>query len=249
MIALKRSISIVLPAYNEEDVIIESVSRLIRVMNSFSDNYEIIIVNDGSTDNTEEKIKSLKNRYRQIRLIGYSKNRGKGYAIKTGFMHMKGNIAVMMDADLDIDPAQIRMYIKTFLHKRRYDSSIAGAIGSKLHKRSNVKFPLRRRVMSMGYYTLLKLLFKLDTKDVNTGLKVFDGLLIKEISPKLVTRGYAYDIELLSLLYKKGFRVLSLPVNCEYTRDMRADRIKPRHIIKTFKETMNVYLRNLKTES
>ena len=235
-------ISIVLPAYNESDVISESVKRLLSEIRKFSDNYEIIIVNDGSTDDTKGQIIQLSELYPEIRLISYKNNKGKGYAIKKGLLNITGDLVVIMDADLDIHPRQIYGYIDKLIDAQKEDSKIAGVIGSKLDKRSKVYFPMKRKIMSYGYYIILKTLFKLDTKDTNTGLKVYDSDLIRKISPILKIRGYAYDIELLRLIYKRGYRVLSLPIRCKYTRVNNTDRIRLKHIFNTFSETLTIFL-------
>ncbi len=244
MFTYRKKLSVVLPAYNESNVINESIDRLISELDLFAEDYEIIIVNDGSVDDTKQKIIDLKNNHPQIRLISYKKNKGKGHAIKRGLLDANGDIVVLMDADLDIHPSQIRDYLIQLLQQHKKDNKIAGAIGSKLDKRSNVVFPLKRRLMSYSYYLLLKTLFRLDTRDTNTGLKVFNGKIIKDIVPQLVIRGYAYDIELLSMIYKKGYRVLSLPVNCEYSRNCKNERIQLKHAFDVFNETLTVFMRN-----
>ena len=236
--------SIVLPAYNESDVITDSIERLISELDKFAEDYEIIIVNDGSVDNTKQKIIDLKKKHPQIKLISYKNNKGKGYAIKRGLLEISGEIVVLMDADLDIHPRQIKNYLGQMLKEHKTDKTLSGAIGCKLDKRSNVHFPLKRRVMSYGYYLILKAMFRLDTRDTNTGLKIFDSKVIKEIAPHLIIRGYAYDIELLSLIYKKGYRVLSLPIDCEYTRNCKTERIQLRHAMDVFNETLTVFVRN-----
>ena len=244
MFTYRKKLSVVLPAFNESDVITESIDRLISELKRFADDYEIIVVNDGSVDDTKQKIINLKKIHPQIKLVSYKNNKGKGYAIKRGLLNINGDIVVLMDADLDIHPSQIRNYLKQLLQKHNSDKTVAGAIGSKLDKRSNVDFPLKRRLMSFCYYLMLKTMFRLDTRDTNTGLKVFNSKVIKDIVPQLVIKGYAYDIELLSMVYKKGYRVLSLPVNCEYSRNCKTERIQLKHAIDVFNETLTVFIRN-----
>ena len=246
MVTVKERISVILPAYNEGNVLTESIERLISELKKYSDNYQIIIVNDGSTDDTKEKAIELKHIYPEIKIISYKTNKGKGNAIKRGLLSADGDIDVILDADLDIHPCQIYGYITKYLNEHKKNEHIAGAIGSKLDKRSNVNFPLPRRIMSMGYYLILKIMFHLDTKDTNTGLKVFDGNTIRAVAPKLFTKGYAYDIELLNYIYSEGSRVLSLPVTCAYTREPGTQRINIKHIKNTFKETMEIYRRNFR---
>lgn len=244
MFVYKKLLSVILPAYNEGSVIAESIERLSAELDKFSENHEIIVVNDGSTDDTKQKVLDLKKRKPEVKLISYKNNKGKGYAIKRGLLAAKGDAVVLIDADLDIHPCQIRGYLKKMLQARKKDSSVAGAIGSKLDRRSNVDFPAKRRIMSYGYFLILKTLFRLDTMDTNTGLKVFNGSIIKDIAPILCIRGYAYDIELLSNIYKKNHRVLSLPVQCSYSRENSAERIKIKHAVTVFNETMTVFMRN-----
>ena len=246
MFQYTKKLSVVMPAYNESGVITESIERLVAELDQYCENYEIIAVNDGSSDDTKQKIIDLKKRQPKLKLVSYKKNRGKGHAIKRGLLAADGDIVVLIDADLDIHPCQIRGYLIELLQAREKDKTVAGAIGSKLHKYSNVKFPAKRRIMSYGYYLILKALFRLDTKDTNTGLKVYDNSVIKDLAPELIIKGYAYDIELLSMIYSKNRRVISLPIQCEYTRTDTSGRIRIGHVFKVFNETITVFRRRYK---
>ena len=122
MFTYRKKLSVVLPAYNESNVINESIDRLISELDLFAEDYEIIIVNDGSVDDTKQKIIDLKNNHPQIRLISYKKNKGKGHAIKRGLLDANGDIVVLMDADLDIHPSQIRDYLIQLLQQHKKDN-------------------------------------------------------------------------------------------------------------------------------
>lgn len=103
-------VSILMPAYNESEVLGESVRTVRRELGKAD--YEIIIVNDGSEDNTEEVAKGLCRQYPNVHLVSYPKNRGKGYALKKGFERSRGDVIVFFDSDLDIPPFQIHRFLR-----------------------------------------------------------------------------------------------------------------------------------------
>lgn len=238
----KYFLSVILPAYNEEAILEECVSRLSTELEKFTQDYEMIIVNDGSKDSTRERILELKKQYRSLRLISYKTNRGKGHAIRRGFEKASGEYIVIMDADLEIDPCQIEGYVSRLKTEAERDVHTAGVIGCKFDKDSRVDFPKYRKIMSMTYFNLLRLMFKFDVKDTQTGLKCFKGDMIKQVLPKLSVDGFAYDVELLTAVVRAGGKISQAPVVCEYGRD--ANRMSVKHILETFGDTVNIYIKD-----
>lgn len=238
----KSTLSVVLPAYNEGCNLEICIKRLVRELEKIGESYEIIIVNDGSRDDTKAKAVTLKKRFNNIIIISYMNNKGKGYAIRRGINASVGKYVVIMDADLDIHPYQIALYLRKFKEEHKNDIRVAGVIGSKFEKNSKVDFTAKRRVMSMVYYKMLQLMFHFDLKDTNTGLKLFSGDLVRSAVKNMVIDGFAYDIELVDQIYKQGYRLKSAPIVCGYTRTGKdRNRIKIKHIKDTFLDTMRVY--------
>jgi hypothetical protein len=117
-------------------------------------------------------------------------------------------------------------------------------IGSKLHKDSELNYPLSRRIMSYGYYLLLHILFHLDIKDTQTGIKLFRAELIQPIAADLETNGYAFDIELLVRAVQYGLQIIELPVRLNYTRDTSpaAARIQIQDVFGMLIDTLKIYV-------
>ena len=196
--------SIILPAYNEEDHIGESIEQVSRYLDSLELDYEIIIVDDGSKDETKRQA----SKYvldGKIRIFGYDQNMGKGYAIRYGCMHSLGDYVFFMDSDLDIDTLNLAAYLRSIK-----DADLV--IASKRHPRSNVDEPLIRRVLSLGLYFLIRLMTGVQVSDTQTGLKGFRSESLKKILPLLSVKKYAFDIEVLVVAQLLRMKIVELPV-------------------------------------
>lgn len=233
-----KKLSVVMPAYNEGEHIFENLKEVSSIISGFMDDYEIIAVNDGSVDNTRQEIKRYVKEDSHIRMVSYRKNRGKGNAIKIGVCRASGNYIAFLDSDLDLPPTQIERYMEPLL-KGQADV----VIGSKMHKDSELEYPKIRRMMSFGYYCMLRALFHLNVKDTQTGLKVFRADALKEIIPLIKTRGYAYDIEILAALNSRGYRIMELPVKLVFRRGNGMGRIRLGDIVKVFADTVAIFYR------
>lgn len=231
-----KKLSIVMPAYNEGKNIYNNLLETIKVIGSFHKNFEIIAVNDGSSDNTEQEIKRAEEADLHITSISYFPNRGKGMAIKEGVRKSQGEYIVFLDSDLDISP----IHIKSFLEKME-ETRVEAVIGSKLHKDSKVNYPKRRKIMSVGYYLVLLLLFRLPVKDTQTGIKLFRADCLKSIIEKIQSLGYTYDIEILANISKMNGKIIEMPIVLIFQRENHWGRIKIRDILAVIKDTYMVY--------
>lgn len=200
-----------LPAFNEGECIEESLKRL---DSSFSNGYlshEIIVVDDGSEDNTRLKASKYAKHNGHVKIIAYNHNFGKGFAVKTGFLRTVGNDVIFLDSDLDIDIEQVSRYIQTL----RFGDIV---IGSKYHPESVVETPFLRRFLSRGFSVLTKLMTGVNIRDTQVGIKairrdVFDGIF-KQLSVKR----YAFDVELLVLAKVYNLNVVELPVKLKISK-------------------------------
>lgn len=199
-------LSLVMPAYNEADTIEEVVDRVDRVVRRTGLKYELIVVDDGSLDGTLRKAVNCANNNSHIKVMGYRKNLGKGYAIKTGFTHATGDIVIFMDSDMDINPEHVTRYVEALKHG---DVVIA----SKWHPQSSVEMPLMRRFLSHSFNVLVKLLTGIKVKDTQTGLKAVRRKRLESVFSKLAVKRYAFDVELLAVANLHGLKVVELPVS------------------------------------
>ncbi len=199
-------VSFVLPAYNEGQLIEITLERL---NNNFENNglpFEIVVVDDGSIDNTRSKAICYSLDNQKVKVIGYKKNIGKGFAINTGFRNAKGDAVVLFDSDSDIDPKQIQRFIEPL---KECDI----VIGSKWHPDSVVQIPAMRRLLSHGFNILAKLLTGVPVKDTQTGIKALRRDAFQNIFSRLCVKRYAFDVELLVLAKIYNLKIVEVPVN------------------------------------
>ena len=115
MLNLNGMLSIVMPAYNEEKLIYHSIMETLRIVEKFVPELEIIVVNDGSKDNTKAEIERAIKQDSRVRMVSSEKNRGKGNAIIAGVSQVEGKYVAFVDADLELNPSQLEGYLKKML--------------------------------------------------------------------------------------------------------------------------------------
>lgn len=236
MSIFEKKLSVVIPAYNEGKRIYENLLEMERMISTFSNQYELIVVNDGSRDSTESEIERASAVNAHIIPAGYKDNRGKGGAIRAGVERATGEYIAFLDADLDLSP----MHLEKFMQKME-ETNATAVIGSKLHKDSEVDYPLPRRIMSMGYYLMLKVMFHLKIKDTQTGVKLFQAEQLKQTMEYVTSNGFAYDIEILALINIFGGRIEEMPIRLVFQRGTGWGRIRMSDIVDVVAETMHIY--------
>ncbi len=185
-----------------------------KTLDQLGTRYEIIIVIDGAVDKTFEKLKSFHNRRsgRQIKILFYPKNQGKGHAVRVGMLKAKGDVIGFLDAGMDIHPTGFKMLLN---HMEWYNADII--VGSKLHPVSKVNYPLYRKVLSWGYRQVTKALFGFKVRDTQVGLKFFKKKVVKDVLPRLLVKTYAFDIEILAVSYLLGYKkIYEAPVKINF---------------------------------
>jgi len=208
-------LSIIMPMYNSEDIrlnLIEAVKNL----EALKVDYEIIVVDDGSTNNCLSEAKKVANK--KIKVIGYAKNQGKGNAIKYGFNFVSGDYVAFVDSGRDINPFQLGKFIKIM---KKENAGIV--IGSKRHPESKIYYPLARRFMSRLYQIINVVIFNLDLKDTQVGLKLFRYDILKKVFPKIAVKKFAFDLELLVIASKLNAKMVEAPVTIRYKFQSNVD--------------------------
>jgi len=235
---IKEKISIIMPAYNEEERIAEGVEETTKTFNEFGCLFELIVIDDGSTDKTPAILRALAPKYPGSLIIGSNPvNLGKGEAIKTALSYLSGDYVVFLDADMDLHPLQIR----TLFDIMRLDNADI-VIGSKMHPNSVVNYPLQRKIISFVYYALVKLLFDLPCHDTQTGLKLFKTEVVRKVFPRITVKKYAFDLEVLVNAHRLGFRIAEAPIVLKPQRTQYG-RIGPKAVFDTFWDTFAVFYR------
>jgi glycosyltransferase involved in cell wall biosynthesis len=204
-------LSVVLPVFNQADAIADNIEIIRQCLSeSLGDTFELIVVSDGSIDETEERM--LEARAENVRTIHYDRNLGKGYAVKIGALEGRGRWIAFMDADLDLHPSRLPEFLRAAEAEQ-----LDFAIGSKRHPESDVFYPRSRRAASWLYQQLVHLLFHLDVRDTQVGMKLFRKEIADQVIPLLVVKQYAFDLELLAVSHALGFRrIRELPVTLDY---------------------------------
>ena len=219
-------LSIILPCYNEGNKLLNNVTKIINYLKQIKiEDYEIIIVNDGSKDNTIEKIIDVKEYYPDvIKLVHYKDNHGKGYAVKKGILEAKGENLIFMDVDLSTDLSAIKTCCQ--IMKETNDYSII--IGSRRLPESQLTKPQGglRKFIGNGckFYTNFKL--KLGISDTQCGFKCFKTNVAKEIIEKQTIEKWAFDAELLYIARLNNFAIKEIPVIWENDEDSKVAPIK-----------------------
>jgi len=192
-------LSLVIPAYKREKTIVKNLKAIEMVLENQPFKYEIILVVDGMEDRTYEVAKKLKNS--KIKVFGYKRNQGKGYAVRLGIIKAQGDIIGFMDAGLDINPSSI-IILLDFMNL--HDADIV--IGSKLHPDSMINYPWGRKILSWGYRTLVHFLFDVSVKDTQVGLKLFKRKVAKDVFRKIIVKKFAFDVEVLAVASHLGYK-------------------------------------------
>ncbi len=210
-LALRQSkLSVVVPVFNENPNITANLNLLIDEVESYFPDFEIIVVSDGSTDGTGNKLLTLKHPH--MTPIIYERNHGKGNAVRSGFARATGDFILFIDGGMEIHPKEIRIFVGLM---DLYECDIV--VGSKRHPQSNVRYPWYRRFLSWNYQLLVRALFNVNVTDTQVGIKLFRREVVEAILPNLEINQYGFDLEILSLAKRAGFeKMLEAPIRLDY---------------------------------
>jgi glycosyltransferase involved in cell wall biosynthesis len=212
------NISVVIPAFNQQKNILYSIRRIKQAVELWFNNYELIVVNDGSTDNTLTLLKSIALTDEHIQIISYTPNRGKGYAVRQGVLNSQGDVVIFLDGDLDIPPDSIKDYVERL-------STSDLVIASKRHPESNVTIPKSRAFLSRAFHLLIRVATSIPQKDTQAGFKVGNGDIMRTIFRNINTNRYAFDVELLTIASILHLRVEEMPVKMKIDRKFNTREI------------------------
>ncbi|MEK7564990.1 MAG: glycosyltransferase family 2 protein [Patescibacteria group bacterium] len=201
---MSKKLSIIIPAYNEEKTI-ASVLDKVGKQNYFGWNKEIVVVDDGSTDDTKTQIENCKLKIENLRLISHSRNSGKGSAIKTGIGAMTGNAMIVQDADLEYDPADIQLLLNEL--GNRTDLVVYGSRNLKPERRGYSHYVIGSKILDF----LVNLFFGTKLTDAYTCYKLFPVEIIKKIN--IESTGFELEMELTVKTLKMGYKIKEVPIH------------------------------------
>jgi glycosyltransferase involved in cell wall biosynthesis len=230
----QQKLSVIIPAYDEGKRIYGNLLAAAKALRSVR--CEFIVVDDGSSDDTYAQAQRAAKRLRNMRVVRYDENEGKGFALRYGFRYATGDLVAFLDADMDLPPGQVLAFIKVM-----QETGSDVVIGSKNHPDTRLDYPLHRKIASRAYQLLLAMLFTLPLSDTQVGLKLFRRRVLSAVFPKLLVKRFAFDIELLANAHRMGFKIAEAPIIL--TKHQRFGRIKLRDVCVMFLDTMAVAYR------
>jgi glycosyltransferase involved in cell wall biosynthesis len=225
---LLESLSVVLPAYNEEDNIVEAVHQALAAAEPVSERQEVIVVDDGSRDATGALAASLADRDGRVRLVQHERNGGYGSAVRSGIRAARMDWVLLTDADLQFDLTQLSEFAT-------HTAEAPLVIGYRA-KRSD---PLLRRINARGWNWLVHVLFQLPVRDVDAAFKLIRRSTLDGI--ELVATGAAVDAELLAKATEGGARLVELPVRHRPRISGAPSGANLRVIARAFREVFQIW--------
>jgi len=215
-------LSLIIPAYNEEKKIPATLENISKFLAQKEYTYEIIVVNDGSADNTHKVTEYFASTNKNVSILDNSKNEGKGASLKKGILASKGEYILFMDADYSTPIEEIDNMLSLLTQDSRYDF----LIGSRYAEGANIlrNEPLFRILLGRIYHYLVKVLLLGGIRDYNCGFKLYRKNVAKDLFPRLNCKGYAFDAELLYLAKHLSYRYKEMPITWKHNPD---SKVKP----------------------
>ncbi|MFA5175694.1 MAG: dolichyl-phosphate beta-glucosyltransferase [Candidatus Nanoarchaeia archaeon] len=207
-------LSIIVPVYNEEKRIQPFLPNLIDFSKKNLKNYEILLINDGSKDNTLNVLKELIKNNKTTKIISYNENKGKGYAIREGIFSSKGSKVMFIDADGSIMPDQIPNLVKELEH---YDC----VVGNRKDKNSKVTTSRYRAFTQILFNGIVRVLFWTGIDDNLCGFKGFKKEVAKDLFQEMYDYGWIFDVELFYKMKKKGYSLKRIPLVWTHVDDSK----------------------------
>lgn len=203
-----KSLSVVVPAYNEEKRIESTLQQLVSHLQNHFPAFEIIVVDDGSTDATAEKVRQAATANHRIVLHRLPENRGKGFAVRAGMLLASGDAVLFTDADLstpveeiDMALAELRQGFPVVIASRRHPQSVIARRQS---------WP--RELLGRAFNKVIRLVLSLPFKDTQCGFKCFTGAAAKAIFARATIDTFSFDVEVLMIAMALGFSIKEIPV-------------------------------------
>lgn len=208
-------LSLVIPVYNEESIISKCLTTVLHHLRKNEIEYEVIVVNDGSKDNTVSIVNGFIQSERRIRLLDYPENRGKGFAVCRGMLTAKGDIAMFIDADLSTPITELDRFMSSLTEG--YDV----VIGSRKMPESRIIIhqPFYREKMGILYSRLSALILGVDIVDFTCGFKAFSGEAARNIFARQTIERWSFDSEILYIAHALGYRIKEIPVEWHNVSD------------------------------
>lgn len=228
-------LSVIIPAYNEAERIPKTLIDIDKHLSRVDFTYEIVVVNDGSTDNTAEIVTKMTPSIKNLKLLDNKENHGKGAVVRDGMLLTKGEIRLFTDADNSTSVDQFEKMIPFF--SEGYDVVIGSRAvpGSKLTPSQ----PFYRRLLGRLSNLVIQLVNVPGIHDTQCGFKAFTAKAAEEVFTRSKISGWGFDIEALALARALGYRTKEIPIT--WVNDL-GSHVKPSAYLHVFKENLMIRL-------
>jgi glycosyltransferase involved in cell wall biosynthesis len=226
--------SIVVPAYNESGRLRPTLDALLRFIQEENWDAEILVVNDGSKDDTAQVVREYGKLHPQVLLLENPGNRGKGYSVRNGMLHARGDICLFTDADLSSPIEEARKLLAALAQGADV------AIGSRWLKSElqTERQPLYRQAFGRIYNLVLRIFLGMRFVDTQCGFKVFTRNAAQRIFPLQRIERWGFDPEILYLAHRAGLRIDEVPVVWAHSEGTRLNPV--RDGIRMFGEVLRI---------
>ena len=229
-------LTVVVPYYNPGHLLVPTIEQLLSVLDASGASYEVIAVSDGSTDGSDRELEATLAGRPQLTNIVLAQNQGKGAALRIGLAKGSGRYLGFIDADGDLDPILLDSF-QTMV--RLYSPDII--LGSKRHPLSEVEYPFLRRVYSWGYQQVVRIGFRLNIRDTQTGIKLVRRDVLSAVLPRMLEKRFAFDLELFVIARRLGYkRFLEAPIRL---RHQFTSTVSWRSVYRSLLDTMAIWYR------
>jgi len=217
--SLSTFLSVVIPAHNEENRLPKTLEQVLGFLDEQSFTSEVVVVENGSVDRTLDVAKDFASRHKRVRVI--QSERGKGAAVKRGMLEAQGEYRFMCDADLSMPVEEIVKFIPPALEN--YDIAIASR-----EAKGAVRYnePAYRHLGGRGINFIIQALILPGLNDTQCGFKCFSAKATEAIFPLQSLNGWSFDIELLYIARKRGYRVHEIPIHWYHHPDTKVSALR-----------------------
>lgn len=231
-------LSIIIPAYNEEHRIGATLEDIDQKLKNKNFVYEILVVNDGSKDQTAQVVNDLSSRISNLKLIDNKENNGKGYVVRQGMLEAKGKYRLFMDADNSTTIDQFDNFLPWF--EKGYDIVI-GSIeikGAKINEQAG----FYRRFLGKLSKILIRIILGIKIYDTQRGFKAFAHYTIEPVFKRQTIKKWGFDFEILYIANKLGYKIKEVPV---IWNNPSESKVRPSAYIATLLDLLKVKLNYL----
>lgn len=215
-------LSVVVPAYNEEDRLPRTLARLHEYYSGQAYPYDVTVVSDGSKDSTAAVVNAFAQLHPEFKLLEYHPNHGKGYAVRTGVLVATGDLILFCDADLATPQEETEKLLA------RIQNGADVAIGSRPLKESNleVRQPFYREFLGRTFNKVVQLLAVPGIDDTQCGFKLFTRASARDIFARCKFDGFSFDVEALILARDLGYRIDEVPIRWRHQEGSKVSLVR-----------------------